>query len=125
MIHGLDTGFLVALEQLAHPEHRAARGTLRRLFAAGDGYAIAPQVLSEFIHVITDRQRFATPFDMKAATQAAQQWWNAKEAVHVASDVAAVDQFLAWMQQHSLGRKRVLDTLLAATFHRAGIQSIL
>jgi hypothetical protein len=36
MIHGLDTGFLVAAEVLEHTEHVAARVTLARLLAAGD-----------------------------------------------------------------------------------------
>jgi hypothetical protein len=40
-------------------------------------------------------------------------------------DDAAISQFLAWLQQFSLGRKRLLDTLLAATYHQAGIQSLL
>jgi hypothetical protein len=38
---------------------------------------------------------------------------------------AATQQFLAWLGQFSLGRKRLLDTLLAATYHQAGIRSIL
>jgi len=29
--------------------------------------------------------------------------------------------FFAWMRQHRLGRKRILDTMLAATFREAGI----
>ena len=36
MIHGLDTGFLVAAELLEHAEHVVARDTLARLVAAGD-----------------------------------------------------------------------------------------
>jgi len=51
LIHGLDTGFLVAAEVLEHAEHVAARDTLARLLAAGDLIAVAPQVLAEFIHI--------------------------------------------------------------------------
>ncbi|NLX97909.1 MAG: hypothetical protein GXY83_17235 [Rhodopirellula sp.] len=40
-------------------------------------------------------------------------------------NAAATQQFLAWLQQFSLGRKRLLDTLLAATYQQAGIQSVL
>jgi predicted nucleic acid-binding protein len=49
MIHGLDTGFLVAAEVREHADHAAARNTLARLVAAGDLIAIAPQVLAKFI----------------------------------------------------------------------------
>ena len=34
-----------------------ARETLSRLFAAGDRIAVAPQVIAEFIHVVTDSRR--------------------------------------------------------------------
>jgi predicted nucleic acid-binding protein len=125
MIHGLDTGFLVAAEIKEHAEHATARATIARLLAAGDQIAIAPQVLAEFIHVATDPRRFAQPLDMTAARQLAEQWWTAREVVRVFPDDAATRQFLAWMQQFSLGRKRLLDTLLAATYRQAGIQSLL
>ena len=73
MIHGLDTGFLVVIEMREHPEHLLARATLARLFAAGDKLAIAPQVLSEFLHVVTDSRRFSQHLDMPTACQLAEQ----------------------------------------------------
>jgi hypothetical protein len=33
--------------------------------------------------------------------------------------------FLGWLEEHRLGRKRLLDTMLASTFRGAGIDSIL
>jgi predicted nucleic acid-binding protein len=125
MIHGLDTGFLVAAEVLEHAEHVAARDTLARLLAAGDLIAIAPQVLAEFIHVVTDPRRFGRPLDITAAHRLAEQWWTAREVVHAFPDGAATRQFLAWLRQFSLGRKRLLDTLLAATYKQAGTLSLL
>jgi len=125
MIHGLDTGFLVAAEVREHTEHVAARDTLSRLVLAGDLIAIAPQVLAEFIHIVTDSRRFAQPLDMTMARQIAEQWWTAREVVRVFPDDAATRQFLAWLRQFSLGRKRLLDSLLAATYQQAGIQSLL
>jgi predicted nucleic acid-binding protein len=74
MIHGLDTGFLVAAEVREHADHVAARGTLARLLSAGDLIAMAPQVLAEFIHIVTDSRRFAQPLDLTAARQLAEQW---------------------------------------------------
>jgi predicted nucleic acid-binding protein len=125
MIHGLDTGFLVAAEVTEHAEHPAARDTLARLLPAGDRIAIAPQVLAEFIHIVTDPRRFTQPLDITVARQLAEQWWTAREVVRVFPDDGAVRQFLAWLQQFALGRKRLLDTLLAATYWQAGIQSLL
>lgn len=125
MIHGLDTGFMVAVEMREHALHAAARGTLARLIAAGDQIAIAPQVLTEFLHIVTDFRRFTQPLDMKAAQNRAEQSWSARDVVRVFPDDQATRQFLAWVAQFSLGRKRLLDTLLAATYRQAGIHSLL
>ena len=43
MIHGLDTGFLVAAEVREHAAHADARATLSQVLSAGDVIAIAPQ----------------------------------------------------------------------------------
>ncbi len=125
MIHGLDTGFLVAAEVREHAEHAVARATLSRVLSAGDVIAIAPQVLAEFIHVATAPRRFTQPLDMNAARDVADQWWTASDVVQAFPDAGAVGQFLTRLQQFSLGRKRLLDTLLAATYRQAGIQSLL
>jgi predicted nucleic acid-binding protein len=124
MIHRLDTGFLVAAEVKEHTDHAAAREILSRLLAAGEFIAIAPQVLAEFIHIVTDPRRFTQPLDM-TARQLAEQWWTAREVVRIFPDDAATRQFFNWLQQFSLGRKRLLDTLLAATYRQTGVQSIL
>ena len=125
MIHGLDTGFLVAAEVKEHAEHDDVRVTLARVLAPGDVIAIAPQVLAEFIHVVTDPRRFTQPLDMKAARRVAEQWWTASDVMHAFPDAGAARQFLTWLRQFPLGRKRLLDTLLAATYRQAGIQSLL
>jgi predicted nucleic acid-binding protein len=121
----MDTSFLVVIEMKEHPEHAAMRATLARILAGADLIALAPQVLAEFIHIVTDPRRFSRPLDMIAARQLAAQWWTAREVLRVFPDDNATRKFLTWIQQHSLGRKRLLDTMLAATYHQAGIQSLL
>jgi predicted nucleic acid-binding protein len=125
MMHGIDTGFLVAAEVLEHVDHAAARETLARLLSASDTFAIAPQVLAEFIHVVTDPRRFTRPLDMTAARQVAEQWWTASDVIAVFPNDGATRDFFTWLEKFSLGRKRLLDALLAATYRQAGIQSIL
>lgn len=121
MIHGMDTGFLVAVEHTEHAEHAVARQVLAGLRSAGDQFAL----VAEFMHVVTDARRFARPISMKTANQLMHQWWTAAEVIPIFPDNLAMLQFLAWVRQFSLGRKRLLDTLLAATFRHAGIQSVL
>jgi len=123
--HGIDTGFLVAAEVVEHANHQAARAKIAAFVAAGDGFALAPQVLAEFIHVVTDGKRFTAPLSVDAARDLAQKWWTAQEVIRVIPGEAAVAQFFDWHRTHGLGRKRILDTLLAATYRSAGINSIL
>ena len=72
MMHGLDTGFLVAAEVTEHAAHADARAILARLLAAGDLIGIAPQVLAEFIHIVTDPRRFTRPLDVATAQRVAE-----------------------------------------------------
>lgn len=125
MIHGLDTSFLVALELAEHSDNVAAKATFARLVAQNDQFALAPQVLAEFLHVATDARRLITPLTMTEAHRLAEQWWTAIEVKQIFPDDAATRLFLKWIDQYSLGRKRLIDTLLAATFRIDGISSIL
>ncbi len=95
------------------------------MLSAGDLIAVAPQVLAESLHIVTDTRRFARPLDMAAARPLAERWWTAREVVRVFPDDAATRPFLAWLQQFSLGRKQLLDTLRAATYQQAGVASLL
>jgi len=61
---------------------------------------------------------------MPAALERAELIWNSTQVIRIFPDAAATSQFLAWMKRHRLGRKRLLDTLLAATHWFAGIRSI-
>ena len=125
MIHGIDTSFLVAAELKEHGDHAVARSLMGRLVSQGDHLALAPQVLAEFIHVSTDPRRFQSPLDIHQARDLAAKWWTAREVEQVLPNAAATQQFLDWMSAHRLGRKRLLDTLLAATYLHAGVTSIL
>lgn len=125
MRYGIDTGFLVAAELAEHPKHGAARSLIAKLIGDGDRFAIAPQVLAEFIHVVTDARRFENPLATEEARNLAEQWWTAREVETVFPNEVAVKLFLEWLQTHRLGRKRLLDTLLAATYFQAGTTSLL
>ena len=125
MTHGIDTGFLVAAELVEHADHAWARQKLVDVLGNADRLAIAPQVVAEFIHIVTDSRRFAQPLNFKRACDLAEQWWTAADVDRVFPNDNAVRQFLKWIQQHQLGRKRLLDTLLAATYKEVGVQSLL
>jgi predicted nucleic acid-binding protein len=81
--HGVDTSFLVAHEVSRHALHRRVRSCRDKLFMRGDRLALAPQVLAEFIHVLTDERRFAVPLSVEAAFQPASIWWRAEEVLPI------------------------------------------
>lgn len=122
---GLDTSFLVGLTIREHPAHAACLD----LFETGirgiqSSAAICAQVLGEFAHVVTDPRRFSEPLNMAEALEISSQWWQAAECRVVEPTPHSFPLFVDWMQRHRLGRKRVLDTLLAANYHSAGIKRI-
>jgi len=125
MTHGIDTDFLVAAEVREHPFHLDANSLLDALLSAGHLLALAPQTLAEFIHVVTDPKRMPRPLTMSEAIQRAEHWWQAKEVLRVFPDGQATSEFLGWLSLYQLGRKRLLDTMLAATMQSAGVQRLI
>ncbi len=125
MTHGIDTDFLVAAEITDHPFHGQADRLLADLLDAGHDFALAPQTLAEFIHIVTDGRRMPHPLVMADAINRAEQWWQAAEVIHVFPAGRTVAEFVGWLRRHRLGRKRLLDTMLAATFRNAGVPRII
>ncbi len=125
MTHGFDTSLLVAHEVPCHTDYPGVRARLSTLRATGDRFAIASQVVTEFVHIVTDARRFSAPLTMELALNRAMAWWNSPETERIEPDDDAVKWFLEAMVRHQLGRKRVLDTMLAATYRSAGVTSLL
>jgi predicted nucleic acid-binding protein len=121
---GLDTGFLVQADVVEHPGHPAARALLHRLLKSGEPLGLAPQVLAAYIHVVSDPRRFKHPLGMGQALARAELWWHGRETLRVLPCEESTVLFLRWMSEHALGRKRLLDTQLAATYYSGGIRSI-
>jgi predicted nucleic acid-binding protein len=124
---GLDTTMLVEAEVADSPRNAAATAFIRKSIEEADSrlvFALAPQVLTEFIHVVTDSKRFVRPLTMEAAIDRAEFWWSSREVERVHPGREAAVQFFRWMRKHRLGRKRILDTYLAATYAAAGIRLI-
>jgi predicted nucleic acid-binding protein len=125
-MHGIDTTFLVEVEIKEVSGHEAARAWLDGALAkSNQPFALAPQVLTEFVHVVTDPRRFANPLTMEQALSKALGWWEAREVKPVYPTLDSTRLAILWLRQHRLGRKRLLDTQLAATYYAAGITSIL
>lgn len=121
---GLDTTFLVEAELAEHAKNEAARALLSRSVRRGDTFVLCPQVLAEFLHVVTDPKRFSHPLDVEEASARAQRWWSGREVLQVYPTADSTEVFFRWMQSFRLGRKRILDTQLAAVFFAHGVKHI-
>jgi len=122
---GVDTSFLVALAVREHPSNEAALRVFEQEIRGREGsMALSAQVLAEFCHVITDPRRFERPLEMSDALDLCETWWNAAECRPVVVDAEAGALFLTWMHELRLGRKRLLDTLFAASLYAAGVERL-
>lgn len=121
----IDTDFLVRLNIAEHPDRPKALAVRDQHLEAGDRFGLTPQVLSEFIHIVTDPRRFERPLAMDTALIRADKWWNAAEVAHLLPTSEAVARFLGEMRTGQLGRKRILDTLLASTCLTSGVTHLI
>ncbi len=107
-----------------HPQHGTCRQLSVEAASQGRSFGLSLGVLAEFLHVTTDPKRFSKPLNMPEAIHITDFWAQAAEVTLLRQDTATCQQWLSWMQQHHLGRKRVLDTVIAATWLSAGITDI-
>ncbi len=121
---GLDTTVLVAASLLEHERHRHCWDILKRCIGKKQKILLTPQVLSEFIHVVTDERRFQKPLTITEAIAKSEEWWGAEEVTQVYPNEEAVRLFHIWLVEYTLVRKRLLDTMLAATYSAAGAQAL-
>ena len=125
-MRGIDTTFMVAHELAELPLHARAREVARRSGRQGEArFALVPQVLMEFLHVVTDPRRFQKPLAMEEAVARADFWWGAKEIIQVVPGPESFRLCFRWIREHRLARKRLLDTQLAASLHQAGVHRII
>ena len=122
---GLDCNILV---QLAFAEHAANQKTIAAVQAEtqkGEKLVFPSLVTSEFLHVATDARRFDPPLTMVEALNWIEEFLKNPGVGLLEPNLASMDLTLRWMREFSLGRKRILDTQLAAILHSHGVGRLL
>ena len=61
---------------------------------------------------------------MNEALKRAAKWWDAGETRRVTPNDESISLFVEWMSRFDLARKRIPDTMLAATYKCAGVALI-
>ena len=122
---GLDTTVLVTYDLREVAGHEGMRATVQSLSRSGRApFVLAPQVIHEFLHVTTDPRRFEKPLTFPEALSRAKFWWNSSDVTNCYPDARSESLALQWMEDFKLGRKRILDTALAAAYHSFGVRRL-
>jgi predicted nucleic acid-binding protein len=122
---GLDCNILV---QLAFADHAANPQTIAAVQAEtqkGEKLVFPSLVVAEFLHVATDSRRFDPPLSMAEALDWIEEFLKSPAVGLLETSQTSMDQALRWMRQFNLGRKRILDTQLAAVLHGNGVRRLL
>jgi len=122
---GLDCNILV---QLAFADHAANVKTLVAVQVEtnkGEKLVFPSLVVAEFLHVATDSRRFEPPLSMTEALDWIDDFLKNPAVSLLEPTPASMAQTLRWMRQFSLGRKRILDTQLAAVLLVGGVRRLL
>jgi len=122
---GLDCNILV---QLAFADHAANAKTIAAVQTEtqkGEKLALPSLVVAEFLHVATDARRFAPPLTMTEALDWIEDFLKNPMVNLLEPGQTSLDQTFQWMRQFNLGRKRILDTQLAAILHSNGVRRLL
>ena len=122
---GLDSNILVQLAVAAHPRNGATTALFQAEIGRGEIFALPSLVATEFLHIVTDARRFDPPMTPTVALDWVEGFLTLPEVNTVDSNEASLRLTLQWMRQFQLGRKRILDTHLAAILHTHGINRLL
>ncbi len=119
---GVDCNILVQLAIADHPANGRTLATVQAKTAGNVTLVLPPLVVNEFLHVVTDPRRFNPPLTMSEAVDWTEDFLKNPHVALIEPARASMDQTLRWMRQFNLGRKRILDTYLAAVLHAAGVR---
>ncbi len=122
---GLDCNVLVQLALADHPANSATVAAVQAETQRSGRLVLAPLVVTEFLHVVTDGRRFVPPLTMIEALDWIEEFLANPSVTVLQPTQESLHQTLRWMREFDLGRKRILDTHLAAVLHLAGARRLL
>ena len=121
---GLDCNILVQLVLRDHPANAATIAAVQAEVKRGNRLVFPSLVIDEFLHVITDARRFNPPLTMIEALDWVESFLANPAVSLLEPTPESLRQTLEWMRKFNLGRKRILDTHLAAVFYTAGVRRL-
>jgi predicted nucleic acid-binding protein len=122
---GLDCNILVQLALADHPANAATIVAVQAEVQQGHQLVFPSLIVTEFLHVVTDERRFVPPLTMIEATTWIEEFLANPGVRLLEPTEGSLQQTFQWMRQFKLGRKRILDTHLAAVLHTNGVRRLL
>lgn len=122
---GLDCNILVQLALAEHPANEKTVAALQAEVVAGSRLVFPPLIASEFLHVTTDVRRFSPPLTMTEAVDWLEDFISNPMVSLIQPSDESMHQRLRWIKEFQLGRKRILDTHLAAVIHTSGVSRLI
>lgn len=122
---GLDCNILIQLAFADHAANVKTEATVQAEVKQGHKLVFPSLVVNEFLHVVTDPRRFSPPFTMTEALDWIENFLRNPAIELVEPNKASLDQTFHWMRRFNLGRKRILDTHLAAVLYTNGVTRFL
>jgi len=122
---GLDCNILVQLAFAEHPANPKTVAIVQAEIGRGARLVFPPLIATEFLHVATDDRRFSPPLTMTEALEWIEEFTSNSTVSLLQPTDESFRQMLRWMREFNLGRKRILDTHLAAVLHTGGVRRLL
>jgi predicted nucleic acid-binding protein len=122
---GLDCNILVQLAFAEHPANARTIAAVQNEIDQGVKLVFPPLIATEFLHVATDERRFSPPLAMSEALDWVEDFTSNSSVSLLHPTDESFCQTLHWMRKLRLGRKRILDTHLAAVLHTSGVRRLL
>ena len=126
MICGVDANVLIYSAIESMPQHKRVLSFFQRRVLTGElSCAVSFPILLEFVHITTDPKRFKPPLSPEESITIAEQYWQAANWQRLIPKSTTGSLAFALLRQYNLGRKRLLDTYLAATLLDNGVASLI
>jgi predicted nucleic acid-binding protein len=122
---GLDCNILVQLAFADHPANAKTVAAVQAEIERGERLVFPLLIVTEFLHVATDDRRFSPPLAMTEALDWIEEFTSNSTVSLLPPTDESFRQMLRWMREFHLGRKRILDTHLAAVLHTSGVRRLL
>ena len=121
----MDCNILVQIAIAYHPANGRTLAAVQAEIQQGKRLVFPSLIVTEFLHVVTDERRFAPPLTMPEAVDWIDEFLTNPAVALLEPTQASMNQTLRWMREFNLGRKRILDTHLAAILHTNGVRRLL